>query len=77
MAIAKAVIALAKTMHLSVIAEGAETPEQMALLREMECDSVQGYFLSPPVAPADFEAFLESFDACAGGYLHEVLSRVA
>jgi len=68
MAIAKAVIALAKTMHLSVIAEGAESAEQMTLLREMECDSVQGYFVSPPIPPAEFDAFLQAFTARAAAH---------
>ncbi len=77
MAIAQAVIALAKTMHLSVIAEGAETAEQMALLRSMECDSVQGYFLSPPVSPADFDVFLASFTPHPWVKLHTVPPRVA
>ncbi|HYD93964.1 MAG TPA: EAL domain-containing protein [Noviherbaspirillum sp.] len=59
-AIARAVIALAKTMHLSVIAEGVETAQQLALLREMECDCIQGYLLSRPLPPDAFEAFILS-----------------
>ncbi len=57
-AIAQAVIVLAKTMQLSVIAEGVETSEQLSLLTALGCDSVQGYYLSKPLGTHDFEAFL-------------------
>ena len=48
--IAKAVIALAHSMQLKVIAEGVETGEQLAFLRAHDCDYVQGYIYSPPLA---------------------------
>ena len=65
MAIAKAVIALAKTMHLSVIAEGVETHEQLVLLDAMECENIQGYYLSRPLPAGAFEVFLSTFPARA------------
>lgn len=49
-AIVCAVIALAHTMQLKVIAEGVETEEQLNFLREHRCDQFQGYFYSPPVS---------------------------
>jgi EAL domain-containing protein (putative c-di-GMP-specific phosphodiesterase class I) len=54
-AISAAIIALARRLHLRVVAEGVETAAQQALLRELGCDEMQGYLLSPPM-PA--EAFL-------------------
>ncbi|MDA3909312.1 MAG: EAL domain-containing protein [Sulfurimonas sp.] len=48
-AITKAVIALAKSLKMSVIAEGVETKEQKDFLIMNECLHIQGYYYSPPV----------------------------
>jgi len=53
-AIVASTIALAHALGLRSIAEGVETTEQLALLREMGCDFAQGYLLS---RPADMESF--------------------
>ena len=50
-AIATAIIALARSLDLDVIAEGVETEGQLAVLRELGCDAVQGYLLARPMAP--------------------------
>ena len=53
-AIAAAVIAMAHSLKLTVIAEGVETLEQLQLLQSLQCDEMQGYFVSPAVPADDF-----------------------
>jgi diguanylate cyclase (GGDEF)-like protein len=52
-AISQAIIALARTLRMQVIAEGVETREQLEFVRGLGCDAVQGYVYSRPMAPAD------------------------
>ncbi|WP_343732896.1 EAL domain-containing protein [Duganella sp.] len=59
-AIASAIIAMAHHLRMVVIAEGVETAEQLELLRSKGCDLIQGYYFSPPVAAAAFEAMLRA-----------------
>jgi len=59
-AIAKAVIALAHSLKMRVIAEGVETAEQLAFLREQQCDEMQGYLLSRPVPAAKLGELVSS-----------------
>jgi diguanylate cyclase (GGDEF)-like protein/PAS domain S-box-containing protein len=53
-AIVRAIIALAKTMGLSVVAEGVETQAQAQFLAALECDVGQGYLWGKPIPPEDF-----------------------
>ncbi len=57
-AIIQATIALAKAFDLHTIAEGVESAEQLRLLKEMECDEIQGFYFSPPKNPEEAIAFL-------------------
>jgi diguanylate cyclase (GGDEF)-like protein/PAS domain S-box-containing protein len=49
-AITSAIIGMAKSLHLKVIAEGVETEVQMSFLRAHQCDEIQGYYFSRPLA---------------------------
>jgi predicted signal transduction protein with EAL and GGDEF domain len=57
-AITSAIIAMGKTLSLTVIAEGVETAEQQAFLREQSCDEMQGYYFSKPIGPDEFATLL-------------------
>ena len=48
-AITEAIIAMAKTLDLTVVAEGVETREQLEFLRSLDCDEMQGYYFSKPI----------------------------
>lgn len=50
--VVQAIIALGRAMELEVVAEGVETDQQYAILRRLECDMVQGFFIAKPM-PAD------------------------
>lgn len=49
-------IEVGHSLNLTVIAEGVETADQWRTIRDLGCDTAQGYFMSPPVAPEHFEA---------------------
>ena len=56
-AIARTIVAMAKSLGLTTVAEGVETVEQLELLKTMGCDQIQGYFFSRPLPADDFMAF--------------------
>ena len=53
------VMDIAKYLKVPVVAEGVETENQMRLLKEADCDLVQGYYFSRPLPPEDFEKLIE------------------
>jgi diguanylate cyclase (GGDEF)-like protein/PAS domain S-box-containing protein len=59
-AITSTVISLGHSLNLRVIAEGVETEEQVAFLREHQCDEMQGYFFSKPLPAHDFASLLRT-----------------
>lgn len=61
LALVRAIIRLAHSLKLKVIAEGVETESQARILMELDCDMIQGYFLGKPVALEQFKsAWLEA-----------------
>ena len=60
MAITQAIIALGKSLNLTLIAEGVETKEQQEFLIENDCDLIQGYFFSRPIPAEEIEALLKA-----------------
>lgn len=56
------IISLANEMHLSVVAEGVETKEQLNRLMEISCDYVQGYYFAKPMPCDAFEGLLRKLD---------------
>ena len=61
MEIASAIIALAHNLRLEVLAEGVETPDQLAFLRERGCDASQGYLFSRPLPAEELARWLEGY----------------
>ena len=57
--ITEAIIALGKSLSVTVIAEGVETRRQAAFLREQACDAMQGFYVNEPSVAADFTRLLE------------------
>ncbi|MCL6572993.1 MAG: EAL domain-containing protein, partial [Bacillus sp. (in: Bacteria)] len=59
-ALVKAIISMAHSLRLSVIAEGVETREQLQTLMELHCDDVQGYIYSKPLTVGQFSELLKT-----------------
>lgn len=61
-AITEAIIGLGKALDLTVVAEGVETKDQEMFLREHDCDVIQGYLFSKPIAGDKFLGFLAEYN---------------
>ncbi len=61
--IVQAILSMAHSLNLKVVAEGVETEAQLAFLAGKRCDSAQGFLLSRPLAPERFAAFMSDWDA--------------
>ncbi len=64
--IVRSTIDLAHNLGLEVVAEGVESHEALELLRILDCDAAQGYFISRPLPAAVLEEWLTSSDYCQG-----------
>jgi diguanylate cyclase (GGDEF)-like protein len=60
-ALTKAIIAMAHSLDLQVVAEGVELDAQMAFLRENACDMAQGYLISDPIPPDAFAKLMHQY----------------
>lgn len=60
LAIVQAIIAMAHRLRLTVVAEGVETRQRLAMLAEQGCDKIQGYYFSKPLNAMDCAALLRS-----------------
>ena len=58
--IVRAIVSLAHSLRLKVVAEGVESPEQLEFLKMLGCDQYQGYHFSPALPPAKFAALVRS-----------------
>jgi EAL domain-containing protein (putative c-di-GMP-specific phosphodiesterase class I) len=63
MAITTAIISMAKSLNLKVIAEGVENEAQMSFLRAHECDEIQGYYFCKPLAAGEVADKLRADDS--------------
>ncbi len=58
-AIVTAIIAIAQSLKLKIVAEGVETADQLAFLKGMQCDEVQGFYFSRPLNAGEFACMLQ------------------
>jgi EAL domain-containing protein (putative c-di-GMP-specific phosphodiesterase class I) len=59
--IVKAIISMAHSLGLNLIAEGVESAEQLEFLRQHNCNVIQGFYYSEPLSKTDFTEFLASY----------------
>jgi EAL domain-containing protein (putative c-di-GMP-specific phosphodiesterase class I)/CBS domain-containing protein len=71
-AIVTSIVRLAEHLSFQLVAEGVETPAELALLERMGCPIIQGYAVSPPLEPEDWPAFLagRAGSSTASGAIH-------
>tara|TARA_R110002167_G_scaffold12233_1_gene52298 strand:- start:6523 stop:10665 length:4143 start_codon:yes stop_codon:yes gene_type:complete len=62
-ALVEAIVAMARSLKLEVVAEGVETDEQKGFLKTLCCNYVQGYYYSQPIPRIAFETFVKQYNA--------------
>jgi EAL domain-containing protein (putative c-di-GMP-specific phosphodiesterase class I) len=62
-AIIRAIAGLGKSLGMTTVAEGVETPEQMQRIRDEGCTDVQGYLISRPIPADELLQFIASYQA--------------
>lgn len=63
--IVRTIVALARTLHLTTVAEGVESEEQLELVREMGCDEAQGYIIARPMPGDELQKLLTDGDTAS------------
>ena len=58
--IVRAIMEMARGLNISTIANGVETPRELSILKQLKCESMQGYLFSPPLPAQDFEKLLRN-----------------
>jgi EAL domain-containing protein (putative c-di-GMP-specific phosphodiesterase class I) len=58
--IVRAMVSLAHSLNLKVVAEGVETADQLALLQQLGCDQYQGYYFSTALPAKEFARLISS-----------------
>ncbi|NEK65090.1 MAG: EAL domain-containing protein, partial [Xanthomonas perforans] len=61
--VTQAIVHLGHALGMQVVAEGVETVQEDALLRQQGCDEIQGYFYSRPLSPRDMAQWLREAEA--------------
>lgn len=74
-ALLRAIVAMAGAFGLTTVAEGVETARQLALVRQLGCDSAQGFFLAGPTGAEQATALLAQ-DAASGGSFADLLHAI-
>jgi EAL domain-containing protein (putative c-di-GMP-specific phosphodiesterase class I) len=54
------IIETAHVLGIEVVAEGVETEEQFNILKSIDCDMIQGYYFSKPLAPNDLQEYVKN-----------------
>jgi EAL domain-containing protein (putative c-di-GMP-specific phosphodiesterase class I) len=79
--IVRTIVVLAQNLGMDVVAEGVETPEQLMLLRELNCENGQGYLFSKPVDAKGAEKIISNAVRTGHHYLprnpHEIQTLAA
>jgi EAL domain-containing protein (putative c-di-GMP-specific phosphodiesterase class I) len=55
----QAIVSMAHALGMSVVAEGVETEEQLAILRKLDCNEVQGYYIARPVPAGEMQDMMQ------------------
>lgn len=63
--VAETIIQLAHKLHISVVAEGVETTKQQQILKDNDCDILQGYLFSKPLMDSDYQELVDGVNSAA------------